>query len=187
MLQATFADKSSWRGPLNPQTVDTQIMASKPVESGAVLPRSVWPSVLRETVIEVFSIMVGVKAETEGSALNEVMQVTAIIGIAGAIRANLIVQCGQVASVKLASRMLGVSPDDSRSQNAARDALGEICNIVAGHFKAKVGLGEVCGLSVPTIIDGRDYKFHSPGTYQRTELPVFFEGEKLHITLEIAQ
>ena len=44
------------------------------------------------------------------------------------------------------------------------DALGEICNMVAGNFKNKVsGLGNGCMLSVPTVITGRDYHCHSLG------------------------
>ena len=38
------------------------------------------------------------------------------------------------------------------------DAIGELCNMIAGNFKAKVStLGEHCLLSVPTVISGADY------------------------------
>jgi chemotaxis protein CheX len=162
-------------------------MASKTVEPGAVVPRSVWLSVLQETVAEVLSIMAGVTAEFRCTTPVEAAQVTAIVGIAGAIRANLVIRCSQETSITLVSQMLGVSSDSPHSQKSANDALGEICNVVAGYFKAKVGLGEACALSVPTIIAGRDYMFHSAGSYEQLELPVSFQGETLHLTLEIAQ
>lgn len=39
-----------------------------------------------------------------------------------------------------------------------RDALGELCNMVAGNFKARVSnLADSCMLSVPTVITGGDY------------------------------
>ena len=64
--------------------------ASKSIES-AVLPRTAWHGILAETAVEVFSLMVGV---TVVPALDETrvpIQVTAIIGIAGAIRANFVI------------------------------------------------------------------------------------------------
>ena len=162
-------------------------MASKTVEPGAVLPRSAWLSVLQETVAEVLSIMAGLSVEFRCAAPAESAHLTGIVGIAGAIRANLIIRCSQGTSITLVSQMLGISPDSPHSQKAANDALGEICNVVAGYCKAKIGLGEACGLSVPTIIVGRDYKFHSAGRYEQLEFPVSFQGETLHLTLEIAQ
>ena len=162
-------------------------MASKTVEPGAVLPRSIWLSVLQETVAEVLSIMAGVTVEFRCTIPVEDAHVTAIVGIAGAIRANLVIRCSQKTSITLVSQMLGISSDTPHSQKSANDALGEICNIVAGYFKAKVGLGEACGLSVPTIIAGSDDKFHSAASYEQLEVPVSFQGETLRLTLEIAQ
>ena len=83
-------------------------------------------------------------------------------------------------------RCFCVSPDDPDSRKASADALGEICNIVAGYFKAKVGLGDTCMLSVPTIIVGQDYKFHSARMFQKLELAVSYEEERLLATLEMA-
>jgi CheY-specific phosphatase CheX len=160
----------------------------KSVEPVVALPRSAWPAALQETAIEVFSIMAGVTitpASPEAPRANA--NVTGIVGIAGMVRANFILQCSVTASVSLASHMLDISPEDSNAQKAACDALGEMCNILAGDFKARVGLGDKCMLSVPTIIVGRDYKFRSPKTYERLEVPLACEGETLWATLEIAQ
>jgi CheY-specific phosphatase CheX len=158
------------------------------IEPNAVLPRAAWHRALAETAIEVFSIMVGVSVTAPASDAPRVAtQMTGMVGIAGAIRANFILQCSAASSIKLASQMLGISPDDPNAQRAACDALGEICNIVAGYFKARIGLGDACQLSVPTIIVGQDYKFYSGRTYERMELPLLYEGETLWTTLEIAQ
>ena len=67
-------------------------------------------------------------------------------------------------------------PDTAHSQKTANDALGEICKVVAGYFKAKIGLGEACGLSVPTIIAGRDYKFHFGGKLRAVRISRFISG-----------
>lgn len=159
---------------------------SKNVEPGSVLPRTAWPGVLAETVVEVFSIMVGVNVAVTHETAEIAAQTTGIVGIAGAMCANFILRCSTVASARLAAQMLGIDPDSPDSEGAACDALGEVCNIVAGYFKAKVGLGDACMLSVPTIITGQDYKFHSHA-FERLEFAVIFEGELLCAILEIAQ
>lgn len=160
----------------------------KSIEPNAMLPRDLWSAVLQETIVEVFVTMVGAAvttAPTEASLATA--QLTGIVGIAGAIRANFILQCSHAASTKLSSQMLGIHPDDPDCRKASADALGEICNIVAGYFKAKVGLGDICMLSVPTIIVGQNYKFHSARMFQKLELAVSYEGEQLLATLEIAR
>jgi chemotaxis protein CheX len=65
------------------------------------------------------------------------------------------------------------------------DALGEICNMVAGNCKNRsVGLGDGCMLSVPTVIMGANYSLHSMITDElRTVL--LFEGEPVVLSLEI--
>jgi chemotaxis protein CheX len=41
------------------------------------------------------------------------------------------------------------------------DALGEVCNMIAGSFKHKVnGLSERCALSPPSVVTGKDYRVH---------------------------
>ena len=42
-----------------------------------------------------------------------------------------------------------------------QDAIGEICNMLAGSWKSRVPeLAADCGLSVPAVITGRDYNLH---------------------------
>ena len=169
--------------PISPTT-----LSSKSVEPNAVSPRDLWSAVLQETIVEVFLTMVGTTVTTAPTDVPlATAQLTGIVGIAGAIRANFILQCSHAASAKLSSQMLGIPADDPDSKKASTDALGEICNIVAGYFKAKVGLGDTCMLSVPTIIVGQNYKFHSARMFQKLELAVSYEGEKLLATLEIAR
>ncbi|HTS37567.1 MAG TPA: chemotaxis protein CheX [Candidatus Solibacter sp.] len=158
----------------------------KLVEPTQVLPQAQWSGILIETALEVFSIMVGVSVQvTNGSA--SPMAVTAVVGLGGAIRANFILQCSSPCATQIAAQMMGIPPDSPDSQQAACDALGEVSNIIAGYFKAKVGLGEACMLSVPTIITGRDYQFRSPRTYDRLEQHLLYDKERLVATLEIAK
>jgi len=158
------------------------------IEPATVLPRNTWQAALCETAIEVFSIMVGADlTPAANDSPSHAPEVTGVVGIAGEIRAILTLQCSSASSLKIASNMLGITPDDPESEKAACDALGEVCNIIAGYFKARVGLGDKCMLSIPTIIMGKDYQFHSGKAYERLEFPLLFEGETVQLSLEIAQ
>ena len=43
--------------------------------------------------------------------------------------------------------------------DTVKDAIGEVCNMLAGTWKGKVPeLASRCDLSVPAVITGRDYK-----------------------------
>jgi CheY-specific phosphatase CheX len=79
--------------------------------------------------------------------------------------------------------MLGVSLEEAAAQKA--DAVGEICNIIAGYFKAKIGMGDTCSLSVPTVLSGTNYQIHSPGKTTQLGLPLLYEGEIIWLALDI--
>jgi chemotaxis protein CheX len=160
---------------------------SSGIEPDHVLPRSDWRGVLAETITEVFSIMAGADVTMTDAVPTEPMPLTGIVGIAGAIRASFTLLCTDESARQLASQMLGISPDDPGSLEASYDALGEICNIVAGYFKAKIGLGEACMLSVPTIVSGQNYCFRSRNNYDRLELTVAYEKHLLQAVVEIAK
>jgi len=66
------------------------------------------------------------------------------------------------------------------------DALGEVCNMIAGNFKNKIsGLSEGCMLSVPTVITGTDYSLHSQADSPGLEVRLLFEGMPIAISLQI--
>jgi chemotaxis protein CheX len=80
--------------------------------------------------------------------------------------------------------MLGVELDKVGPQMA--DALGEICNMVAGNFKNKIaGLAEGCMLSPPTVITGNDYTLHSLSDSPPLEVRLRFEGMPIVVSLLI--
>lgn len=193
MAPPVLADESTDRGEILVRTVSSFVSrldmpGTKDIDPDAVLPRTAWLPALAETAVEVFAIMAGATVTPASSdAARSPAQVTGIVGIGGAMRANFILQCSSASSVKIASQMLGISADDPNSQKAACDALGEICNIVAGYFKARIGLGDKCMLSVPTIVMGQDYRFQSRDSYERLEVRLLYEGETLWAALEIAR
>ena len=60
---------------------------------------------------------------------------------------------------KLPALMTGI--EFETVDEVVKDAVGEICNMVAGAWKSKLPeLAANCGLSVPAVITGRDYDLH---------------------------
>ncbi len=161
-------------------------MSSSPQlqKTDAVVPRDAWPKILRESIIEVFATMVGaIVTAPETSDLPVIAHVTGMVGIAGPICATFSLRCSMDAANKIASKMLGVPPEEAAAQKC--DAVGEICNIVAGYFKAKIGLGDRCMLSVPTVLAGMDYQIRTRSDDVRMQLPIVFEEEPVWIALDI--
>jgi len=113
-----------------------------------------------------------------------VTEVTGMVGLAGELCGVLSLRCGKGCAAKIASRMLGVPIAEAASHLS--DAIGEICNMAAGNFKAKLhGMEDKCMLSVPTIITGGDYQLFSVAVGDRIELPFLFDGESVWIALEV--
>ena len=168
-------------------TISSAEIAPK-VEPANVIPCTDWASVLLETAIEVFATMAHATVSArKDSAPQPEHLVTALVGIAGAIRAKIILKGRRESAAQLALQMIGIAPEDPGAAKAALDAFGEMGNILAGYFKAKVGLGDACKLSVPTIIAGGSYQFRSSGSFERIELSLQYEEEPLWLTLEVAR
>ncbi|MFY9843774.1 MAG: OmpA family protein [Terriglobales bacterium] len=91
-----------------------------------------WRPVLELAVEEVFEIMVGCRvAPATESEHAPNAEFTAMIGLAGALCGILTVCCDAETAGQIAKKMLG---DAANSAEEVGDALGEICNMVAGNF-----------------------------------------------------
>ncbi|MGA9355842.1 MAG: chemotaxis protein CheX [Terriglobales bacterium] len=160
----------------------------------ATTPRGEWAEVLRSATLEVFATMVGTtlnSPSSEGSAesaspandASVVAYVTGLIGIAGAMRAVFSLRCSDRVATQIASKMLMIPIEEAAAQKS--DAIGEVCNIIAGHFKHKIGAGEICTLTIPTVVIGASYSIHCTERGERLEFPVAYEGETVLVTLDI--
>jgi chemotaxis protein CheX len=66
------------------------------------------------------------------------------------------------------------------------DAIGEVCNMVAGNFKNKIaGLSDGCMLSPPSVITGNNYTLHSLADSPGLQIRMLFENLPIVITLQI--
>jgi chemotaxis protein CheX len=145
--------------------------------------RDCWLPALQLSAQEVFSLMLGCVLETAQEPPPEQgLDIISMVGLAGQMCGIVTVRCSAKAAAQMASRMLGIDADQAGSQRW--DAVGEVCNMIAGNFKNKInGLGDGCLLSVPTVITGADYSLHTM-VDEEIHSAFLFEGEPIILGLE---
>jgi chemotaxis protein CheX len=143
-----------------------------------------WLPVLELAVEEVFEIMLGTRLKPVPLSENAPKrEFTAMIGLAGALCGILTVCCDAKTAGLIARKMLG---DVANSAEEAGDALGEICNMIAGNFKNKLaGTDERCMLSVPSVVSGGEYTLHSMAEGNSVETVLLFEDAPVAVRLQL--
>jgi chemotaxis protein CheX len=144
--------------------------------------RECWLPTLQLAMQEVFELMLACPLEVPSEPPpEEGLDITAMVGLAGQLCGILSVRCSSKSAGRMASRMLGI--DAEKAGPEIWDAVGEICNMVAGNFKNKIsGLGDGCMLSVPTVITGAEYSLHSL-VNDEVHTTLLFEGEPVVLSL----
>lgn len=146
--------------------------------------RECWLPTLQLAMQEVFDLMLASPLEVPSQPPPEAgLDITSMVGLAGQLCGVLTVRCSTKTAGRMASRMLGVEAEKAGQE--MWDAVGEICNMVAGNFKNKIaGLGDGCMLSVPTVITGGEYSLHAM-VDEELRTVLLFEGEPVVLSLEV--
>jgi chemotaxis protein CheX len=145
------------------------------------------PRNLDASVEEVFQMMLGVNClrEDDSSAARpgaEPESVTAVVGFGGLLSGACVFRSGAQTAMKVAAHMTGM--DFSEIDDTVKDGIGEICNMLAGAWKGKVpDLAANCGLSVPAVITGRDYKLHVQAPEFQLHHFYIFEDAHFEVTI----
>jgi chemotaxis protein CheX len=82
---------------------------------------------------------------------------------------------------RVAQRMFSLG-DRPPSLNDMQDAFGEIANIIGGNIKGLLS-DEGARLSLPTVVQGRDYQTSIPGTRQAVRGLFTCDGHPLVVTI----
>ena len=156
---------------------------SQPVRSAGA-GRECWLPTLQLSAQEVFDLMLGSTLEVPPQAPSgEGLEITSMVGLAGQLCGVMSLRCSAKSAARMASCMLGIDADGASQE--VWDAVGEVCNMVAGNFKNKIdGMGDGCMLSVPTVIAGADYSLYSMAA-DAIHTILLFEGEPLVLSLEL--
>lgn len=141
------------------------------------------PKHLDASVDEVFRLMLGAAVErVKGPLTTEPESVTAVVGFGGVLSGACVFRCGARNALKVAAHMTGT--EFTEIDDTVKDGIGEICNMLAGAWKGKVpDLSAHCGLSVPAVITGRDYRLHVQAPEFQLVHCYAFEGLQFSVTI----
>lgn len=151
--------------------------------SGAAAEIARFARDLDQAADEVFSTMAGVRClPTEVEAAPEKETISAVIGLAGELSGSLVLHSSRRTAMRMTERLTGVAPESLDA--TVRDAVGEVCNMVAGAWKGfDPTLASGCLLSTPTVVAGSSYELFSQRAPVRIERSYSFEDLTLTITL----
>jgi chemotaxis protein CheX len=148
-------------------------------------PAGGWGPVLESATREVFDVMLRSPLEPLGGAAGNA-ELIAMVGLSGRMAGVVSVHCTSAGAREIATKMLQGPPPEGQEEDTARDAVGEVCNMVAGNFKSRLGAaGDDCKLSVPTIVAGAQCSMTPQNRGVRVEVPFQFAGSPLRIVLDL--
>ena len=142
---------------------------------------------IRESATNVFSTMLGVELSAAESVVENGTPdsndgVVSFIGLAGSWVGTGSVSCSPALACRVCSLML--MTDSTVMDEDVLDAVAELTNMIIGNVKndLEAQLGTL-GLSLPTVVFGRNFKTKSAGTTEWTVVRFHWEGETLVVKL----
>lgn len=110
-------------------------------------------------VQDIFLAMLSMEVGESGLAVEapDGAVVTASLHLSGTWNGAILLQCDLETACQFAEVMLGIQRPAAADEDV-KDVMGELINMVAGNFKAVLGGGS--RLSLPTVVEGSDYRFH---------------------------
>ena len=139
-----------------------------------------------ETVNNIWTAILGLEVSRGAQAMSALSKVetertiTSCVQLAGAWEGSVLLYCTAKLARRMASVMFGMSEEDL-GNDEIEDAMGELGNMVAGNIK--ILLPKPCELSLPTVVDGLDYRLIVPRSLVYSKLLLECEGEPLLVTL----
>jgi chemotaxis protein CheX len=139
---------------------------------------------------QVFSTMMGVtlapgEASVEHTNPDANDGVVSLIGLAGTWTGTGSVACSAPLACRICAQLL--LTDVQAVNEEVLDAVAELTNMVVGSVKTDLEqhLGPL-GLSIPTVVYGRNFKMRSTRTTEWTTLRFFWDDELLLVRLSLA-
>jgi len=137
---------------------------------------------IRDIVRTVWSTQLGLELDPDPERPIPVAapSMTAAIHISGDFLGGVRLAAG-APLVRRAAAIMFARPEQDITVDDARDALGELANIVAGNIKAL--LDGTSSISLPTIVDGSDYTVSTVDVRTSEELGFTLDREPLIVTV----
>jgi chemotaxis protein CheX len=135
---------------------------------------------------EVFETMLNLPLEIDPSVVRDAIEpetfdgVVALVGVAGSWTGTGHISCSPLFAQQLAGALLMTEYDAVNEE--VLDAVGEVANMIIGNVKTlfEERLGPL-GLTVPTVIFGRNYRTRSAGVKDWVLVRLHSGGEKMDI------
>lgn len=144
-------------------------------------------SFISKATTEVFSMMLGAEiTPTESfvqtTATAPASGIVSLVGLAGDWIGTGSISCSAKMACRLSSLMLMAEFEAVNEE--VLDAVSELTNMIIGNVKTSLEecLGPM-GLSVPTVIFGKNFQTRNAGNHEWVVVPFRCEGESLHVQL----
>ncbi len=141
--------------------------------------------IVRNAVQEVFAIMLGMElkcgeAYVEKTAPSTSEGVVSLVGLAGQWIGTGCVACSAPLACRISSQMLMTEIESVGEE--VLDAIAEVTNMIIGNVKTSIeeSLGPM-GLSIPTVVFGRNFTAKSAGDGDWTVVPFYHGDERLTV------
>ncbi len=132
--------------------------------------RSVWATQLG---LDILDIDVPVPPPTSPT-------ITAAIHISGDFHGAVRFECSRN-SIRRAAAIMFDIPEQDSSDDDERDVVGELTNVIAGNIKALIPGSN--SISLPTIIEGSDYRVSTLDIKSSDDFGFTLDGETMVVTL----
>jgi chemotaxis protein CheX len=88
----------------------------------------------------------------------------------------------------MTASMLGIKPDQVRSNANIDDAIGELTNMLGGNLKSRLAdRGFPCVLSIPSVTRGKDFQIQSVEGTRKERFTFRFQQNNLLVELNIKE
>ena len=148
-------------------------------------------SLVRDAAENVFVTMLGQTIVAGDAYLDNVASpagngVVSFIGLAGAWMGTGSIACSAPCACRIASQLM--MAEYSAVDDDVLDAVAEVTNMILGNVKTDLEerLGPM-GLSIPTVIYGRNFASRTVGKQEWTVVPFDCDGERLEVQLCLAE
>jgi chemotaxis protein CheX len=128
---------------------------------------------LERSAKELFTTMIGIDVSSSDTTDDQSIirkDITGMIGIVGEYKGIVTVYFPEAVAFKVVAAMMGMEITELDSD--AKDALGEITNIIVGGAKNFMyEAGFKCEISTPTVVVGKNYHVYCGSGVKKTIIP----------------
>ena len=160
------------------------------MEKTAIVEHAKIAEYVRTATAEVFSTMLGLDVTPKPERLDQTRPVIsegvmALVGLAGSWTGAGVITCSAAFAIQICNHLL--MAEETSVNEDVLDAMGEVANMIIGNFKTLVEdhLGPL-GLSIPTVVYGRNFSARSIGNNEWVVLPFECVGNVIEIRISLA-